>query len=87
MNLHKTVEDLETDWKNPYAQWYAAGMPAFVTKNLEPWKQISIKFPTMEDRKKFAEITGYSLTEKTNVIWYPDKGRERNNMNRVIEDE
>jgi hypothetical protein len=26
------------------------------------------------------------LTEKTAVIWFPDKGREKNNMNRIVED-
>lgn len=82
-----TVEDLQNEWRNPYLQWYAAGMPAFNTGDLSPHKQIKVKFKTMEDRQAFADLLGYSLTEKTAVVWYPDKGREKNNMNRIVEDE
>jgi hypothetical protein len=81
-----TVEDLQNAWRDPYRQWYAAGMPAYFTQNLEPWKQLSIKFKTMEDRNSFAEKLGYSLTEKTNVVVYPEKEREMNNTNRFVED-
>jgi hypothetical protein len=24
-----TVEELQNSWRDPYAQWYAAGMPSF----------------------------------------------------------
>lgn len=82
----KTVEELQDNWRNPYMQWYAAGMPAFATGDLSPWKQIKIKFKTMDDRQAFAERVNFSLTEKTAVIWFPDKGREKNNMNRIVED-
>lgn len=80
-----THEELQNEWMNPYKQWYAAGMPAFVTENLEPWKQISVKFKTREDREAFAELCGYELTDKTNVVWYPEKEREKNNMNRYVD--
>jgi hypothetical protein len=83
----ESVDDLQNEWRNPYLQWHAAGMPAFNTGDLSPYKQIRIKFKTKEDRQAFAEKFGYSLTDKTAVVWYPDKGRERNNMNRIIEDE
>lgn len=79
------TEDLQAEWKNPYLQWYAAGMPAFNTGDLKPYKQIKVKFKAVEDRQAFAELTGYSLTEKTAVVWYPDKSREKNNMNRIVE--
>lgn len=82
-----TVEELQNDWRDPYRQWYAAGMPTFECVNLEPWKQIKIKFKTMEDRQNFGEKLGYDLTEKTNVVWYPEKSRERNSMNRYVEDD
>ncbi len=81
-----TVEELQNDWRDPYRQWYAAGMPAYTTKNLEPWKQLTIKFKTMEDRDSFGEKFGYALTKKTNVVTYPEKERELNNTNRYIED-
>jgi hypothetical protein len=40
----------------------------------------------MEDRNAFAEKFGYGLTEKTNVVVYPEKERELNSTNRYIED-
>ena len=83
--LELTAEDLQKNWADPYLQWYAAGMPAFVTHNLAPWKQIVVKFPTMEDRQAFAERCGYILTEKTGVVWHPNKIPEKNNMNRIVE--
>ena len=87
MLLAETVEDLQNEWRNPYLQWYAAGMPTFNTYDISPYKQIKLKFKTMENRQAFADYLEYPLTEKTNVIWYPDKGREKNIMNRIIEDE
>ena len=79
----KTIEELQRWWMDPYKQWYAAGMPSFVTKDLSPYKQIIIKFKTKEDRQAFAELINQPLTDKTNVIWYPEKKREKNMMNRV----
>lgn len=87
MLVATTIEELQNEWRNPYLQWYAAGMPAFNTYDISPHKQIKLKFKTLEDRQAFAELAGYPLTDKTNVIWYPDKGREKNMMNRIIEDE
>jgi hypothetical protein len=81
-----SVEQLQNDWRDPYRQWYAAGMPAFYTANLEPWKQIKILFKTMDDRNKFAQVVNQQLTEKTNVLWYPEKDRESNITNGYIED-
>ena len=41
-----SVEDLQNEWRNPYLQWHAAGMPAFNTGDLSPYKQIKVKFKT-----------------------------------------
>jgi hypothetical protein len=82
----ETVEDLQNDWRDQYAQWWHAGMPSYRSKNTEPWKQIRIKFRTMEDRKHFGEKMGYNLTEKTNSVWYPVKEPEKNSLNRYIGD-
>lgn len=86
ITVANTHEELQNEWRNPYLQWYAAGMPAFNTGDLSPFKQIRVKFRTMEDRKAFAEVTGYQLTEKTHSLWYPDKPRTKNMMNRIVED-
>lgn len=81
-----TIESLQNDWRDPYRQWYAAGMPAFYTANLEPWKQIKIYFKTREDRERFAKVVNQPISDKTNVIWHPEKDREPNNTNRYVED-
>lgn len=81
-----TVEELQNDWRDPYRQWWAAGMPTFTTQNLEPWKQIKVYFKTREDREKFQELINQSLTDKTNVVWHPAKDRDPNMMNRYVED-
>ena len=60
-----TIEQLQNDWRDPYRQWYAAGMPAFYTTNLEPWKQIKVFFKTREDREKFAQLIGQQLTVRS----------------------
>lgn len=83
----QTHEELQNRWMDPYMQWYAAGMPAFITDDLSPYKQIIFKFKTMEDRQAFAELIGQQLTEKTNVIWYPEKKREKNIMSQIVEDQ
>lgn len=82
----QTHEDLQKFWMDPYLQWYAAGMPGFNTEDLSPYKQIIFKFKTMEDRQAFAELIGQKLTEKTNAIWHPEKKREKNITNQIIED-
>lgn len=86
MFLPQTIDELQREWNNPYIQWYAAGMPAFNTQNLSPHRQLKVKFRTKEDREHFAQVTSYPLTDKTNVVWYPFKDRERNNMNRIVEE-
>lgn len=81
-----SIEQLQNDWRDPYRQWYAAGMPAFYTANLEPWKQIKIYFKTKEDRERFANAVGQQISDKTNVIWHPGKDRQANNTNRFEQD-
>lgn len=85
MNLVSSVDELQNEWKNPYLQWYAAGMPTFNVTDSMPWKQITLKFPTMEDRLAFAQKMDISLTEKTNVIHYPEKERAVNITNQLVD--
>lgn len=82
----ETIEDLQSNWRDPYIQWWYAGMPSYFSQDVAPWKQITIKFRTKEDREHFAKKMEYSLTDKTNAVWYPEKGRESNSMNRYIGD-
>ena len=81
-----TIEELQKEWRNPYIQWYAAGMPSFISRNTEPWKQVTLKFKSKEDRAYFGEAMNYKLTDKTNVVWYPHKNSEKNQMSRYVEE-
>jgi endonuclease IV len=79
-------EDLQNEWRNPYLQWWAAGMPSYETLNLEPWKQLTIQFKTMDDRIAFAELLGIELTDRTNGICYPEKNRHANINNGYVDE-
>lgn len=81
----ETVEDLQKDWRDQYAQWWYAGMPSFEAGDVMPLKQLHIRFHTMEDRQHFANLFGYKLTERTNAVSYPVRERENNMMMRYIE--
>lgn len=81
-----TVEELQNHWRDHYLQWYAAGMPSFNQQVKDPWKQVMFKFRTREDREYFAELFGYKLTDKTDVVWYPNKERDPNSLSRYVED-
>lgn len=81
-----TVDELQNHWRDPYLQWWAAGMPSFAQKSKDPWKQITIKFKNKEDREHFAELFGYKLTDRTDVVSYPSKPRDPNSMSRYVEE-
>ena len=81
-----THEDLQREWRNQFVQWYAAGMPTFVSELKNHHKQLDIKFKTREDRNHFAEKLGYKLTDKTDAVSYPEKSREDNSSSRYVED-
>ena len=81
----ETVDDLQNHWRDPYAQWWAAGMPSFDQPAKDPFKQIVFKFRTKEDRQHFADRINFKLTDKTNVIWYPIKDRDPNSTSRYVE--
>ena len=82
-----TLEELQNEWRNHYVQWYAAGMPSYRSVDQKPWKKINLTFHTKEDLQHFASLSGYKITERTNVIWYPEKERDNNSTNRYVADE
>ena len=55
------------------AEW--EGMPEFVQESAEPIQKIVVNFATREDVQKFAELTGYKLSDKSRSIWFPFKDR------------
>ena len=56
-NKVDSLEELQKEWRNPYIQWYAAGMPSFISQNGEPYKQLVLKFRSKEDRRTWCTST------------------------------
>lgn len=48
-------------------------MPEFVQEDLTPYKTLSVYFLKDEDVKKFSNLVGQKITEKTKALWYPKK--------------
>lgn len=63
------ADQKETEWR---------GMPSFNQPDNGPYKQIIISFKTPEDMKKFTEVTGIPMTDKTKSSWFPF--REQNKV-------
>ena len=78
LNQTTTVDELQDNWRDQYAQWYAAGMPAYNNSGKVEYKQIRMKFRTKEDRAEFGKKIGAELTDRTGVISYPLKSRAVN---------
>lgn len=79
-----TVEELQNCWRDPYKQWYAANMPGFLQKEQKPDRKITVKFKTKQDRAEFAQKLGFDLTDRTNSMFFPPRGREANMSKRYI---
>ncbi len=62
----KLVDVASENWKD---HWQ--GMPEFEQEHVHH-RKITVKFETEADFKKFAEVIGQKLTDKTRGIWYPE---------------
>ena len=71
LTLSDTQPD-QFDWKK---EW--VGMPEFVQEDKQPCQKIIVSFMTEEDVKKFAEVTGCTITDKTKSLWFPEKEEEK----------
>lgn len=52
------------------------GMPEFTRDSTEPAQKIVVNLATREDVRKFEVLLGQRLTDRTNSIWFPYRGRE-----------
>lgn len=68
--ITRPPEDIEEF--DEYAEWI--GLPEYEPLE-EPWK-ITVNFDSVEDRDKFAELLGITLTDKVKSIWYPHRERD-----------
>lgn len=66
------LENQEADWKQ---EWH--DMPEFVQLDKKPCQKIVVNFQTHDDVKKFAELLGFSVTNKTKSIWFPIKEKDK----------
>jgi len=56
------------DWQ------YWHGMPEFVSGNLEPEAEITVKFRTLDDVKRFGELISQPVRyPMPQGIWYPER--------------
>ena len=47
------------------------GMPDFIQEHCDSYKQVYVKIRTDDDLKKFAELTGNTITDKTKFMHFP----------------
>lgn len=47
------------------------GMPRFSQKDLEPMQSVVVHFASVDDRRKFSELIGQTITPLTRSLWYP----------------
>jgi hypothetical protein len=66
------LEEQEADWVKHWKD-----MPEFVQENKEPCQKIIINFQSYDDVKEFAELLGFSVTNKTKSIWFPIKDKDK----------
>lgn len=81
----ETVDELQKFWRDPYIQWWYAGMPSFNQVQKEPLKQIKVNFKTREDREHFKKTLGLNITDSTDFINYPFREKQKNITNQYKE--
>jgi hypothetical protein len=87
VDIIEDAAELQNFWRDPFKQWYAAGLPCFTQKAKSNYKQVLVKFKTKEARAEFAEKLNYKLTLKTPAVYWPDRPNEANTTKRyVLED-
>lgn len=61
----------EFDEPNWSADWW--GMPHFSHQDARPTRKVVVNFMTVEDVLEFARVTGLSISQKTDTVWFPDQ--------------
>lgn len=74
-----SVKELQDQWRDPFVQWWHAGMPSFTQAGKDYYKQLIVHFKTKEDRDHFDKVFGYELTDKTAFAHWPKTSNEKNN--------
>lgn len=47
------------------------GMPRFAQSDLEPMQSVMVHFASVDDRRRFSELLGQTVTPLTRSLWYP----------------
>lgn len=70
---------------DPEAEWQ--GMPEFDQQDKTAFRTIHVHFKNSEDVKRFSELIGQKITEKTRFVWYPMGEIERYADKRYVSDD
>lgn len=70
-----TVFDFD-ELESPENEW--RGMPEFNQPDNGAYRQIIVSFDDEEGVRRFAELIGQHLTDKTKSVWFP--ARQRNDV-------
>jgi hypothetical protein len=54
-----------------YPEW--VGMPEFNQEQKKPFKEIIVRFDSLQDYEEFQALINQKLTVKTKSIWHPFK--------------
>jgi hypothetical protein len=75
---NKIEQDFEKEWLE---------MPEYIHEDKTAERSIIVNFKTQDDVKKFSELIGQKITDKTRFIYYPECEFELAHDKRWISDE
>ena len=64
-----TLDTPDVDWLKTEDHW--KGMPTYEHNDQKPARSLYVHFPDDESVKKFTELAGATITDKTKYIWFP----------------
>jgi hypothetical protein len=82
LDIEDTCPKDNREWREHWLE-----MPEFEQERVTFYKKLSVNFETIEDYRKFADLIGQKLTEKTRSIWYPGHPKVKNTVLRWITEE
>jgi hypothetical protein len=62
---------MSADLFDKYPEW--VGMPEFKQEKKTPFKEIIVRFDSLQDYEEFQALINQKLTVKTKSIWHPFK--------------
>ena len=63
--------DFDNESNDAYKEWETSGTLDYDNEDVNGFKLLIVHFPTEDAVKKFADLIGQNITEKTKSIWFP----------------